>query len=44
MKCCVTAVCEALLAHEEELNALDRGSGDGDCGSTLRAGVEGGCG
>lgn len=41
MVSCVKAVCEALIRHEEELNALDRGSGDGDCGSTLRAGAEG---
>ena len=28
-----------LLGLEERLNALDRGSGDGDCGSTLAAGA-----
>ncbi|XP_062849317.1 triokinase/FMN cyclase [Trichomycterus rosablanca] len=28
------AVCKALLPREEELNALDRAAGDGDCGST----------
>ncbi len=44
MKRCVCVMCEALLSHEEELNALDRASGDGDCGSTLRAGAEGGYG
>ncbi len=44
MKRCVCLVCEALLSHEDELNSLDRASGDGDCGSTLRAGAEGGRG
>ena len=38
---CVAGVCSALIAKEEELNELDRGSGDGDCGSTLKAGVTG---
>ena len=35
------ALCNALVASEEELNELDRGSGDGDCGSTLKGGAEG---
>jgi dihydroxyacetone kinase len=34
-------VCSALIAKEEQLNELDRGSGDGDCGSTLKTGVAG---
>ena len=38
---CVGGVCSALIAKEEQLNELDRGSGDGDCGSTLKAGVAG---
>ena len=38
---CVEGVCGALVAAEEELNELDRGSGDGDCGSTLKAGCTG---
>lgn len=40
---CVHAMCEVLIKSEEELNSLDRGSGDGDCGSTFRAGAEGEC-
>ncbi|XP_060764456.1 triokinase/FMN cyclase isoform X2 [Neoarius graeffei] len=28
------SVCKALLQRKEELNALDRAAGDGDCGST----------
>ena len=38
---CVTKVCEALINNEEKLNELDRGSGDGDCGTTLKAGAIG---
>ena len=30
-----------LSASEGKLNDLDRGSGDADCGSTLKAGVDG---
>ena len=41
MKECVEKVCSALVAAEEELNELDRGSGDGDCGSTFKSGAEG---
>lgn len=33
---CLHAVCQSLLAAEEELNALDRKAGDGDCGSTFK--------
>ena len=38
---CVAGVCSTLIDKEELLNELDRGSGDGDCGSTLKAGVTG---
>ena len=41
LQSCVGGVCSALIAKEEQLNELDRGSGDGDCGSTLKAGVVG---
>lgn len=34
-------VCDALISEEAKLNELDRGSGDGDCGTTLRAGATG---
>lgn len=27
-------VCSTLIGLEEQLNALDRAAGDGDCGST----------
>ena len=30
-----------LIAAEDELNQLDRGSGDGDCGTTMKSGAEG---
>jgi dihydroxyacetone kinase len=38
MRSCVAEVCEVLIRNEERLNDLDRGSGDGDCGSTMTAG------
>ena len=41
LKRCVVGVCEALIREEEKLNELDRGSGDGDCGTTLKAGALG---
>ena len=41
MRLCVAEVCEVLMDNEERLNELDRGSGDGDCGSTMRAGCIG---
>ena len=41
LKKCVVGVCEALVCEEEKLNELDRGSGDGDCGTTLKAGALG---
>ena len=37
----VERVCKVLIAAEEQLNELDRGSGDGDCGSTLKSGALG---
>ena len=40
-KRCVVRLCNELIKKEEELNELDRRSGDGDCGSTLRLGAEG---
>eukprot|EP00755_Sulcionema_specki_P019581 Sspe_Gene.69832::Locus_41208_Transcript_1_1_Confidence_1.000_Length_3160::g.69832::m.69832/K00863/DAK, TKFC; triose/dihydroxyacetone kinase / FAD-AMP lyase (cyclizing) len=36
----VRAACEAVIANEEALNGLDKVVGDGDCGSTMRAGCE----
>ncbi len=41
LRACVGEVCEAWIKEEEKLNSLDRGSGDGDCGSTLKAGAIG---
>lgn len=41
LKKCVACVCESLIAEEAKLNELDRGSGDGDCGTTLKAGALG---
>ena len=41
MRYCVGQVCEALIRNEETLNDLDRGSGDGDTGSTMTAGATG---
>ena len=41
LRICVSSLCTALIASEAELNRLDRGGGDGDCGTTLRAGVDG---
>ena len=40
-KKCVHGLCTELLEKEEELNDLDRGSGDGDCGTTFKLGAEG---
>jgi len=42
LKVCTEDVCKSLLANEALLNELDRGSGDGDCGSTLKSGAQGG--
>lgn len=41
LKRCVEKVCAVLVARKEELNELDRGGGDGDCGNTLKAGADG---
>ncbi|XP_078671712.1 triokinase/FMN cyclase-like isoform X2 [Branchiostoma floridae x Branchiostoma belcheri] len=38
--CVVSAVCNSLVAAEEQLNDLDRACGDGDCGSTLAKGAK----
>ncbi|XP_023931486.1 triokinase/FMN cyclase-like isoform X2 [Lingula anatina] len=35
------AICETLISQESSLNQLDSQTGDGDCGSTLKAGAEG---
>lgn len=43
-KCVVDALvsaCKALCEKETELNQLDSGCGDGDCGSTMKRGAEG---
>ena len=37
---CLENVCDMVLKNEEKLNELDRGSGDGDCGSTLSRGAK----
>lgn len=34
MRRALEKVCSALLEKQEELNSLDRASGDGDCGTT----------
>ena len=36
----VTFACEALISCEDQLNTMDSGSGDSDCGSTLKRGAE----
>ena len=36
----VEFACEALISCENMLNTMDSGSGDSDCGSTLRRGAE----
>lgn len=35
-KLCLENVCAAIIEKEMYLNELDRGCGDGDCGSTLK--------
>lgn len=35
-KLCLESVCAAIIEKEAYLNELDRGCGDGDCGSTLK--------
>lgn len=34
IKECLINACKAIINNEETLNTLDRGCGDGDCGST----------
>ena len=34
MQKALVKVCATLLEKQEELNSLDRASGDGDCGNT----------
>ena len=34
----VAFACDALISCEHQLNTMDSGSGDSDCGSTLRRG------
>jgi hypothetical protein len=41
LKGVISSVCEALIDAKDDLNELDRGSGDGDCGSTLAVGALG---
>ncbi|XP_078593850.1 triokinase/FMN cyclase-like isoform X1 [Branchiostoma floridae x Branchiostoma japonicum] len=36
----VQRVCDRLIDSEEQLNSLDRASGDGDCGSTMARGAK----
>ena len=36
----VKNACQALIANEDTLNIMDSGSGDSDCGSTLRRGAD----
>lgn len=36
IKLCLENACIAIIEKEAYLNELDRGCGDGDCGSTLR--------
>ncbi|XP_071528911.1 triokinase/FMN cyclase-like [Panulirus ornatus] len=39
LQSCIEAVLTEMPKHEESLNALDAGCGDGDCGSTLTHGI-----
>ena len=41
LKACAEQICKLLVDNEALLNELDRGSGDGDCGSTLKSGAQG---
>ena len=41
IKTAILAACDALISSEELLNELDRGSGDGDCGKTMKRGAQG---
>ncbi|CAD7699261.1 unnamed protein product [Ostreobium quekettii] len=40
METAITAVCDALIDSEADLNAWDSQAGDGDCGLTMRKGAE----
>ena len=44
MRKSLESICEALISSEGLLNELDRQSGDGDCGTTHKAGATGMCG
>ena len=35
------SLCKNMIDLEDELNRLDAGSGDGDCGSTMAYGAKG---
>lgn len=41
LRAAITAACLALTEAESNLNQLDSGAGDGDCGSTLARGAKG---
>lgn len=41
IKLCLENACAAVIEQEMYLNELDRGCGDGDCGSTLKRFAEG---
>lgn len=42
MRSSLLKACESLVKIEEQLNALDSGCGDGDCGITLKNFAQGG--
>lgn len=41
IEACLRDACTAIIAKEAYLNGLDRGCGDGDCGSTLKRFADG---
>lgn len=41
LKQCLQNACKKIIENEEIINSLDRGCGDGDCGSTHRHLAEG---
>lgn len=43
LKQCLKSACESLIEKESFINDLDRGCGDGDCGSTLSRLANGMC-
>lgn len=43
LKLCLKNACTAIIEKEAYLNELDRGCGDGDCGSTLKRLADGTC-